>query len=261
MARTILSFDMGIRNLAFCLADVSGAGFTVLAWNNYDLLAGSDSQTASRCSCGGPPSWTDGDVLWCKRCVKGKKTTKAGLPVGTSLTVKSLKELGAVENWTLCAKPKKEDYLTFVSAKYLLPYTKPKNTMKTDLTVLHTALEAFLDIHLTDFARCSIVRIENQPAYDAPTMKSVQMMLFSLLLHRLRAEKGWTGKIVFVHASKKTEEAQEAVDAAGGDYKARKDTAERLVLEKIKDGPWREFFMSKKKRSDLADAFLMCLRS
>jgi len=261
MSRTILSFDMGIKNLAYCLADVSGTTFTIRTWNNYDLLAGSDSQTASRCACGGPPSWVEGTTLWCKRCVKAKKTSKVGLPANYSLTVKSLKELSALENWTLCAKPKKDDYIAYVSTRYLLPYVKPKNTMKTDIGVLFNAIEAFLDGHLADFSKASIIRIENQPVFDAPTMKSVQMMLYSLLLHRLRAEKKWNGTIVFVHASKKTEEAQEAVDAAGGDYKARKDTAERLVLEKVKDGAWREFFLSKKKRSDLADAFLMCLRS
>ena len=257
---SILAFDMGIRNLAFCLADVSGTSFSIVAWNNYDILSGSDSQSASRCSCGGPPSWEDAGTLWCKRCVKAKKVTKSGLPEGYTMTVKSLKELATAEQWTLCKKPKKEDYITFACSRYLAPYMKPKKTMKTDMSVLFDALEKFLDIHLVIFAKSSLIRIENQPVFDAPTMKSVQMMLYSLLLHRLRKEYDWKGSIVFVHASKKTEEAQAEVDAAGGNYKARKDTAERLVLEKLKAGPWLDFFQGKKKRSDLADAFLMCLR-
>ena len=262
MSRTVLSFDMGIRNLAFCLADVSGSAFTIQAWNNYDILAGSDSQTASRCTCGGPPSWLEGDLLWCKRCVNSKKTTKTGLPKETVLTAKSLKELAAAEKWQMGPKPKKEDYIAAAQGRYLLPYSKPKKTMKTDIAVLFDAIEKFLDTHLVLFSKAEVIRIENQPVFDAPTMKSVQMMLYSLLLHRLRAERGWKGTIVFVHASKKTEEAQSDVDAAGGDYKARKDTAEKLVLEKLKsDNPWLDFFQSRKKRSDLADAFLMCLRA
>uniref|UniRef100_A0A6C0KXX5 Uncharacterized protein n=1 Tax=viral metagenome TaxID=1070528 RepID=A0A6C0KXX5_9ZZZZ len=257
----VLSFDMGIRNLAFCLADVSGSNFTIQAWNNYDLLAGSDSQTASRCSCGGPPSWQDVDAIWCKKCVKAKKVVKACLPTTCVLTMKGLKELASTESWIAPKKPKKEDYMALLYTKYMVPYVKPKKTMKTDLNVILVAIEKFLDLHLSIFATSFIIRIENQPVFDAPTMKSVQIMLFSLLHHRLHAEYAWTGSIVFVHASKKTEEVQEKVDEAGGNYKARKDAAEDLVLAKVKEGPWREFFLSKKKRSDLADAFLMCLRS
>jgi len=175
--------------------------------------------------------------------------------------MKGLKELASTESWIAPKKPKKEDYMALLYTKYMVPYVKPKKTMKTDLNVILVAIEKFLDLHLSIFATSFIIRIENQPVFDAPTMKSVQIMLFSLLHHRLHAEYAWTGSIVFVHASKKTEEVQEKVDEAGGNYKARKDAAEDLVLAKVKEGPWREFFLSKKKRSDLADAFLMCLRS
>ena len=64
----------------------------------------------------------------------------------------------------------------------------------------------------------------------------------------------------FVHDSKKTEEEKEAVAKAGNNYKARKDMAEELVLKKLEAGKWREFFLSKSKKSDLADCYLMCLR-
>jgi hypothetical protein len=257
----ILAFDMGIRNLAYCLADISGKEFTIEDWNNYDLLAGTDSQAASRCVCGGPPSWTDISAnMWCKRCVKAKRVGLCGLPDGTKLTIAGLKLLATKENWSVSAKPKKEDYMAILQQKYLLPYIKPKGTIKTDLVKILECIEVMLDKTLAVFAKAEIIRIENQPVFDAPTMKSVQMILFTLLIHRLRKEHGWKGSVVFVHASKKTEEAQETVDAAGGTYKARKDTAEALVLSKLSLGKWRDYFTSRKKRSDLADALLMCLR-
>jgi hypothetical protein len=257
----VLAFDMGIRNLAFCLADVSGTAFTITDWNNYDLLAGTDSQTASRCTCGGPPSWTDiSQNMWCKKCVKAKRVGLIGLPGDTKLTIAGLKQLATKEAWAICAKPKKEDYMAILQTKYLLPYVKPKGTIKTDLITILDAIEVLLDKNLQMFSKASVIRIENQPVFDAPTMKSVQMILFTLLVHRLRKEYQWPGTIVFVHASKKTEEAQEAVDAAGSTYKARKDTAEALVLSKLPEGKWRDYFTSRKKRSDLADALLMCLR-
>lgn len=260
----ILAFDMGIRNLAYCITDNSGAEFTICEWDNFDLLAGSDSQTASRCLCGGPPSWTDiSGSIWCKKCVKGGKTLLKGLPAGVLLNAKSLKEFAQQEGWTVPKKPTKGVYIDLVKQYYLLPFVKPKGTMKTDLNILLTAIDSFLDTRLSKFSEVSLIRIENQPAFDAPTMKSVQIMLFTLLSHRLQKTYGWKGKVVFVHASKKTEEVQADVDEAGGNYKARKDMAEQLVLQKMKDekhDKWLSFFNSKKKKSDLADALLMCLR-
>ena len=108
MSQTILAFDMGIRNLAFCLVDVSGREFVIKAWDNYDLLAGTDSQAASRCGCGGPPSWSD-ESIWCKKCVKSGKASKKALPEGTTLTITSLKELALSEGWALGKKVKKEE--------------------------------------------------------------------------------------------------------------------------------------------------------
>lgn len=252
---------MGIRNLAYCVAGPTGPDtFVIEDWDNYDLLAGSDSQTASRCACGGPPSWLSAeDTLLCKKCVK--KGAIKGLPSDVSMTIKGLKAFALTEGWTVPKAAKKDDYMVLVKQHYLLPYVKPKGTMKTDLSVLLLALEKFIDSRITLFSTVSEIRIENQPAFDAPTMKSVQIILFTLLHHRLRVEKGWLGKIVFVHASKKTEEVQEEVVAAGDNYKARKDMAETLVLQKLKgQASWLEFFNSKKKKSDLADALLMCLR-
>lgn len=260
----ILAFDMGIRNLAYCLVDMSGAVFSVEDWDNYDLLAGSDSQSASRCACGGPPSWLDiSGAMWCKKCAKSGKTTLKGLPGDITMNVNGLKTFCEKMGWTIPKKAKKDTYLDLIKQAYLMPYVKPKGTMKTDLSVLLIAIEKFLDSRLLKFSEVSVIRIENQPVFDAPTMKSVQIILFTLLTHRLRKEFNWTGQVVFVHASKKTEEAQEAVDSAGGNYKARKDTAELLVEQKLTDvkhKKWLDFFNSKKKKSDLADAFLMCLR-
>lgn len=130
---SILAFDLGIRNLAYCMVDTSGS---ILDWNNYDLLAGTDSQTASRCSCGGPISWTDlSGNLYCKKCVKSKRMAVYPLK---DTTLKGLKELALKESWALDkgAKAKKEDYIACAYSKYLMPYVKPKGATKTDLGVI-----------------------------------------------------------------------------------------------------------------------------
>lgn len=256
----VAAFDMGIRNLAYCICDVSGVGFSIVDWNNYDLIVGSDSQAASRCECGGPPSWVSKEEkLVCKKCVKKNKL--ACLPCKT-INMASLKDLAKSECWSgFTAKSKKDDYLAEARSRYCMPYVKPKGASRgVDLTQVFTAINLFLDTRLDLFSGTTVIRIENQPVFSNPTMKSVQIILFTLLLQRLRKEHGWSGSVVFVHASKKTEEESSAVNAAGGDYKARKDVAESMVLKKLPHGKWYDFFTGRTKRSDLADALLMCLR-
>lgn len=251
----ILSFDMGIKNLAFCLLDNKENIFEIKLWDNYDLTTGTDSQSSTRCICGGPASWvTQDETLKCKKCVKKDKLLT--FPNTFDLNVTSLKLLAKNEGWNLCSKSKKIDYMNEVKKHYLLPFKKQKTGSKINLLDIFDAINKFLDVYLNDFSNSELIRIENQPVFDNPTMKSVQIILFTLLTQRLRSEKNWKGKITFVHASKKTEEDKDAIDS----YKGRKDAAEKLVLDKIKDDKWRNFFLSKQKRSDLADAFLMSLR-
>ena len=57
-SQKILSFDIGIRNLAWCLMEKSGTTTTILGWQNYDLLTGQGAEVAKvkvtciRCSVG-----------------------------------------------------------------------------------------------------------------------------------------------------------------------------------------------------------------
>jgi len=54
-SQKILAFDIGIRNLAWCLME-GGTKPTILGWQNYDLLTGSGAEApkqkilCNRCS-------------------------------------------------------------------------------------------------------------------------------------------------------------------------------------------------------------------
>jgi hypothetical protein len=156
-------------------------------------------------------------------------------------------------------------------------------------------MDKWLDSTLPTLAQATLIRLENQPVMKGPTMKSVQIILFTLLAHRLEREHGWKGSIEFVHAGVKTRGAttatadtdatatttattatataavtdtnavEKAKTAADGKaYRARKNAAEESALEELtKAGAitWLEFFKGRSKKSDLADAFLMALRA
>ena len=42
----VLAFDIGIRNLAWCLMKKENSTWTIFGWDNYDVLAGDSTQTA-----------------------------------------------------------------------------------------------------------------------------------------------------------------------------------------------------------------------
>ena len=166
---------------------------------------------------------------------------------------------------------KKDALLAWVSARYLMPW-KPVKTMEVGLLEIRRAMNRWLDGVLPHFATATLIRLENQPVMKGPTMKSVQMILFTLLGHRLEREYGWSGAIEFVHAGTKTRGAAPAEPAGGVGlavdegkaYRERKKTAEAETIEKLRgravDDEWLRWFEDRKKKSDLADAFLMALR-
>lgn len=280
-APTILGFDMGIRNLAYCLIRHSGTDRTILAWDNIDLLAGGESaQTAKQCSaCTSPACWINKDgTKWCKGCVAGQPKKRACVPKPThpcvpcALTVKPLRVLAAAAGLPDAKKASKEVLMSWVSQHYLLPW-KPVKAASASLTDVRKAMDRWLTPMLPTFAQATLIRLENQPVMKGPTMKSVQIILFTLLGHRLETEHAWTGSIDFVHAGTKSKgvvaevvdlsgaTATERTAAEGVAYRNRKKTAETDVAGLLVDKPeWLRFFTTKAKKSDLADAFLMASR-
>jgi hypothetical protein len=282
-----LGFDMGIRNLAYCLMEhtedataTATPAFRVLAWDNIDLLEGGTSaQDAKRCvGCKGVAKWigTADGKKWCGACatqtrVKKSATEKPALPpLPCALTAKTLRSLEAAPK-----KGKKEELIVWAQGRYLMPW-KPSHAMDASLQTIRAAMDRWLDSVLPTFASASLIRLENQPVMKGPTMKSVQIILFTLLSHRLEREHGWRGSIEFVHAGTKSKpHAAVAVAVAGaGDsadttaadsraYRDRKKNAEddvRAILTAATDSEWLRFFDGRSKKSDLADAFLMAHR-
>ena len=73
-----LGFDMGIRNLAYCLVRHSGTTWSILGWDNVDLLEGVAAQDAKTCvACSGPAKWRGPDgKKWCQARATQKRVKK-----------------------------------------------------------------------------------------------------------------------------------------------------------------------------------------
>lgn len=270
----LAAFDLGIKNLSYCVAefDASGALVAVRRWANLNLLAdGADSQSQTRCPqhvpcgqsfrlCGGPASFEDvvARCLYCKKCAK--KSAKPALDC-EDMTLKGLRayaSCGCGVDAAAAKKMKKPEVLAAIGQRRLLPYKPPKAKGVT-LQAILAGMEKCLNSELGWLAQADRILIENQPSEFAPHMKSVQMILFALVDHRLRAEQAWTGTIDFVHAKKKTAGAE--IAAGKENKKARKQAGiqrVRSVLTAV-GSPQLAWWEAQAKQDDLADALLMCL--
>jgi hypothetical protein len=252
----ILAFDIGIKNLAYCLFDASQN--LVLALENCNLIADQQEEQAL-----------------CHACQKSKATYQSSLgpsckrhipathPLAyetKTIAVKDLKDVLKTKN--LLTKGTKEELLERLKAVASIPLNKPKLVKAAEQTLasIHDALRTFVVAKWDLFKSSDQVCLENQPAFKNPHMKSVQVLLFAVLRDAfLRASL--SPSFHLVHAKKKVMGAQ------GGDegYKARKQGSEDRMEELIRTQAIRdatgefELWRAAKKRSDMSDALCMCV--
>lgn len=153
---------------------------------------------------------------------------------------------------------------------------KKKSATGTDLTTLGHQMYQKLDKlpHLLDV---NTVLLENQPVLKNPTMKSVQMLLYSYFIMKgvhqpTNSDIEPINHIQCYNASKKTElalylsdskqkEIDEAISKVKGQYAKNKKKAVLITKDLLKNkGKWENLFTNSKKKDDLCDALLMTLR-
>jgi hypothetical protein len=269
---SVLSFDIGIRNLAWCMMEkqTDSSGVVVLGWDNYDLLAGQSAATASEsaancASCSSKATYeTRGGVYCVRHCPLDR-------PAFRDLSGNLLKRLPAATQLReiLIAKgvqkvPKsKGDLLKKCSELFALPILKQKKkkAVDTELSILHDGIRRFVTKNKELFSKCKTICLENQPVLKNPTMKSVQILLFATLRDILQPDLSKAPPTLkLVHAKVK-------VAATTGDegYAERKAGSEKRAAAYLESGKvqrgqhWRNHLTTYTKKNDLTDAFCMCL--
>jgi hypothetical protein len=274
--KTVLAFDIGIRNLAFCLqrknTDLSSNPVELLKWDNYDLLAGQSASTAKQsaehcCSCSAKATYESRGRNYCVRhCPLDRPAIRdlSGNLLKKLPAAKGLKEFLQAKG--VANPPKsKGDLMKKICELYSIPILKQKvkKAVDTELTVLHDGIRRFVLQNRDSFLQANEILLENQPVLKNPTMKSVQILLFATLRDVLQppAEQNAPPcpSLRLVHAKMK-------VAGKKGDegYKERKEGGEARVMELLQaphvSDPlrWRLHLGQYAKKNDLTDAFLMC---
>lgn len=267
---TVLAFDIGIRNLAWCAMQgtTDSSGLEILGWDNYDLLAGQSAATASEsaqtcASCSSKATYETRGGIYCVRHCPFDR------PAFRDLSGALLKRLPPAKGMQEILKAKgvqkvpksKGDLLKKISEMYAIPILKQKKkkAVDTELTVLHDGIRRLVTQNKELFGKCTTICLENQPVLKNPTMKSVQMLLFATLRDVLQPNPPI---VKLVHAKVK-------VAGTTGDegYTERKAGSEKRVETSLQSGNvvrsqhWRNHLANYTKKNDLTDAYCMCLDS
>jgi hypothetical protein len=271
MSKGILSFDIGIKNLAWCLTQQEKSEvFSISGWGNYNLLEERETESPAAkgpvCgSCAAKAKYVSQKGLSCARHAPQTHpilkdlsgTALAKLPSATE--VKNLLQAKGVKPLPKGKEAMTEKLKEFYSIP--VPKIKVPHAAAIDISKIHDSLRNFVVAQLSKhFQTITEVRLENQPVLKNPVMKTIQILLFATLRDAMLAG-GHQATFKLVHAGMKVK-GKESGDKG---YKARKEGSEARTLDMfsknkfVKSAEWKAFFQGHKKRSDLADAFCMCL--
>lgn len=290
MSKRILAFDIGIKNLAWCCADIQKQDIQrqevqqkqdakgqvtktikkviIQGWANENLITGGTAEsdaTAAQCKADGVCTHKANYVYvptgkaYCSRHCPPLIPALRDLS-GTLL--KKLPKMPVLRAIAVAAKAEKADLKTkaaaqaFLEKHYCVPRTAGPKVKMIELEELHNGMQDMVARNAELWSTCDEILLENQPVFKNPVMKSVQMMLFATLRDLLEGPP----KLRLVHAGRKT------AGATGGDegYAERKSMSEARVSEGFKKGTItsatrqdKAWFESQAKRSDLADCLCM----
>jgi hypothetical protein len=254
----ILAFDIGIKNLAFCLLDRTTSPPLVIAIENCNILEPVEHVPCFMCKV--KASYKAGDNFFCKRHIPGTHSILKELDGKKLPQVATLKELVKSHNCEDLGKTK-DKLLESLSKKFAMPFTQPKqeNASKISLELIHDSLRKFVNEKWHLFSGSTQVLLENQPVLKNPHMKSVQVLLFATLREKF-ISNGQTPSFHLIHAKKKVEDAPKGDEG----YSERKQKSEnRLISDftenKVQPQKIFEEWNKAKKKSDMADAFCMCM--
>lgn len=262
-----LSFDIGIKNLAYCLMDTNLA---IKDWGIIDLTNG--PQNKNLCNylgiggCKHPGKFCnllDKSKFYCG--VHCKKVQKDELLDLDKIRCSTSKCKFAAK---LC-NPEKTIYACKKHSKNLGETVEDvfqKGATKIPILELGRTIFKRLKDY-PQFLEADYIIIENQPVLKNPTMKSVQMILFSFFISNESSKKKFKN-VALVSASNKLKvfkgEINPDIKNIKDKYKRNKAMAIEHCLKLLEENcelnnSHIEFFNNyKSKRDDLADAYLMC---
>jgi hypothetical protein len=242
----IVSFDVGLRNLAFCILEgTSRKDVKILHWDLIDVMAEGAGHDNPKCfKCSKPANWKQQDKYACTLHKKaGKKVTKL------SLTKKTLEELNKEAIQFKLEGSTKKDLVNNLYSYYSANIWKRcvKSCKQGSVVDLAPMISDSLKSRTSIWTSSDKVIFEQQP--------DKRMMAVQAMMHMWFVCQGFTCKgISAVHKLSNIITLEDSTKT----YKGRKKTgivhASALVPKE-----WKDYMLKHPKKDDLADAFLQGL--
>lgn len=273
----LLSFDIGIKNMAYCFFDISGQSIKILDWNVVNLMSQLEIHTR-KCTVDiikkGNKKKNIPDIKHCCNnnakyfknseyyCDKHSKSSKYVLPLikyKTSslnkMKVDSLKTL--ISSFGIIPETTKKgmiEQLNIYFKNHMLELiNKSKyNASNIDLITIGRNIKSEFDKIKFDNLDC--VLIENQISPIANRMKSIQGMLSQYFIMRYDDIS-----IEFLSSSNKLKGFEKENTTHQSEYKQHKMDAiyhTKCIIENPFFNEWKQHILTHKKIDDLSDAFL-----
>ena len=258
----ILSIDVGMKNLAFCLFDVTNSkNFVVTKWDVVDIC----QETKYKCchtdkgiKCSADAKFYKDDQFYCKRHASKQELI---VPPNTHdiAKIKKLKVKDIIEfadnNEIQYQKPYTRANILLAITEHLnLNYftaIKPVRADDIDLITLGQNLKTTFDsIFAEDFIDLDKVIIENQISPIANRMKTLQGMISQYFIMRSNC------KIEFISSQNKLKDIEPNKTTYSERKKIGIEYCKRCINEDNMLSSWKDTFMKHSKKDDLADSFL-----
>ena len=258
----ILSIDVGMKNLAFCLFNVTNSkNFLVSKWDVVDICQEKQRfccHIEKGIKCKSIAKFYKSDNCYCKKhCNKQELKIPPNTHDINKIKKLKIKEIikFADDNEIEYTKPHTKENIMkhieeYITANYFTPI-KPIKTEDVDLITLGQNLKTVFDsIFAGDFVDLDKVIIENQISPLANRMKTLQGMIAQYFIMRSNCT------IEFISSQNKLKDIEPNKTTYNERKKIGVEYCKTCINEDESLASWKDTFMKHSKKDDLADSFL-----
>ena len=265
----IISFDIGIKNMAYCIFDLNGENPIITSWDiinltqpNIDDEKCNQNVKKSGCVCNKNAVFFKDDNYYCRTHSKksGYESLENEIKLPQNISLTKLKELMvelkiSINNNDRIVKTREDikiEIIKYIEERYLNKIKKKKNRNTNDYDLIelgHRIKDEFNKVD--DMNDVTHVLIENQISPIASRMKTIQGMVaqyFIMKFERINIEFISSSNKLKLFTQKKTDYKQHKIDAI---YYCKDVLTKNTELS-----THINTFNNSTKKDDMADSFL-----